>query len=120
MNKFFMKDISFLSYFQSALRNILVFTTLSLALIREALVFKNKNLLYNSVYLMFSLVFLLIGILLNYILLNDCKSYKDNTQNSKRSNNVDMDLNILYVMFVIMIGFLFFTLYRMYRNVIKS
>ena len=117
MNKFFMKDITFLSYYQSALRNILVFTTLSLALIREALVFKNKNMLYNSIYLIFSLVFLLLGILLNYILLNDCKKYKTHTQKTQRSTNVDMDLNILYIMLVFMIGFLLFTLYRMYRNI---
>ena len=43
----FMKDITFLSYFQSALRNVIVFSTLSMAFIREAVVYKGKNKLYN-------------------------------------------------------------------------
>ena len=39
----FMNDMPFLSYYQSSLRNIIVFTTLSLALIRQAVVYKEKN-----------------------------------------------------------------------------
>ena len=47
----FMKDISFLSYFQSSLRNVIVFSTLSMAFVREAVVFKGKNKMYNMIYL---------------------------------------------------------------------
>ena len=61
MKKSFMKDVSFLSYYQSSLRNIIVFTTLAMAFVREAVVYRDKNNLYNVIYLFFSLVFLSIA-----------------------------------------------------------
>lgn len=116
MNRSIMNDISFLSYFQSALRNILVVTTIALALIREALVFKNKNFLYNTVYLMFSFLFLSIAIRLNYVLLTDSISYNKKISKKGKSNTIETDLNILYIMLTIIVSFTSFTLYRMYRN----
>jgi heme/copper-type cytochrome/quinol oxidase subunit 2 len=116
----FMKDITFLSYFQSSLRNIIVFSTLSMAFIREAVVFKGKNKLYNMIYLSFAFIFLTIGIVLNYILLKDTKKYNSSKKDSEKSKDVKYDLMIIYVLFTLMILFMFFTVYRMYRNMVYS
>jgi len=114
----FMKDITFLSYFQSALRNIIVFSTLSMAFIREAVIYKAKNKLYNMIYLLFGFTFLTIGIVLNYILLQDTKKYKSSKKPSKHSKDVNYDLIIIYVMFMLMMLFMLFTVYRMFHNMI--
>ncbi len=112
----FMKDITFLSYFQSALRNVIVFSTLSMAFIREAVVYKGKNKLYNMIYLLFAFTFLTIGIVLNYILLEDTKKYNSSKKDSEKSKDVKYDLIIIYVIFFIMILFMCFTIFRMYHN----
>ena len=114
----FMKDINYLSYFQSALRNIIVFSTLSMAFIRDAVVYKNKNKLYNLSYLVFGFTFLLIGIVLNYVLLRKTEKYKAAKKISERSNDITYDLIIVYAMFVIMMLFMLFTLYRMFHNLV--
>ena len=114
----FMKDVSFLSYYQSTLRNVLVLTTLSMAFIREALMYKNKNKVYNLVYLIFAFIFLFIGFSLNYLLLQDTKIYKSSKKPSKQSKDVKYDLIIIYVMFVIMLLFMLFTLFRFFHNMI--
>jgi heme/copper-type cytochrome/quinol oxidase subunit 2 len=114
----FMKDITFLSYFQSALRNVIVFSTLSMAFIREAVVYKGKNKLYNMIYLLFAFTFLTIGLVLNYILLEDTRKYNSSKKDSEKSKDVKYDLMIIYVIFCIMILFMCFTVYRMYRNMI--
>ena len=116
----FMKDISFLSYFQSSLRNVIVFSTLSMAFVREAVVFKGKNKMYNMIYLSFAFIFLTIGIVLNYILLEDTKQYNSSKKDSEKSKDAKYDLMIVYVMFMLMILFMCFTLYRMYRNMVYS
>ena len=119
MNKvLFTKDINFLSYYQSTLRNVLVLSTLSMAFIREALVYKNKNKFYNLVYLIFGFIFLLIGFSLNYFLLRDTKIYKTSKKNSEQSKDIQYDLIIIYVMFVIMLLFMLFTIYRIIQNMI--
>ena len=114
----FMKDISFLSYFQSALRNIIVFSTLSLAFIREGVIYKDKNKLYNIIYLLFGFTFLTLGILLNYILLQDTTKYKSSKKPSEQSKDVKYDLIIIYVMFMLMVLFMLFSLYRIFHNMI--
>lgn len=114
----FMKDITFLSYFQSSLRNVIVFSTLSMAFIREAVVYKGKNKLYNMIYLLFAFTFLTIGIVLNYILLEDTKKYNSSKKSSKLSKDVKYDLIIIYVMFTLLILFMCFTVYRMFHNMI--
>ncbi len=114
----FMKDISFLSYFQSSLRNIIVFSTLSMAFIREAVIYKGKNKLYNITYLLFGFTFIAIGIALNYILLVDTKKYKSSKKASERSNDVQYVLIIIYVMFMIMVLKMLFTIYRLFHNMI--
>ena len=103
MNRTIIKDISFLSYYQSALRNILVFTTIALALIREAFVFKNRNMLYNTVYLVFSFLFLSIAILINYILLKDSITYNNTLSKKNKSVTINVDINILYIMLTIIV-----------------
>ncbi len=119
MNKvLFTKDIKFLSYYQSTLRNVLVLSTLSMAFIREALVYKNKNKFYNLVYLIFGFIFLLIGFSLNYFLLRDTKIYKTSKKKSEQSKDIQYDLIIIYVMFVIMLLFMLFTIYRIIQNMI--
>ena len=120
MNRTIIKDISFLSYYQSALRNILVFTTIALALIREAFVFKNRNMLYNTVYLVFSFLFLSIAILINYILLKDSITYNNTLTKKNKSVTINVDINILYIMLTIIVSFTCFTLYRMYRNLTQK
>lgn len=114
----FMKDITFLSYFQSALRNIIVFSTLSMAFIREAVIYKDQNKFYNLSYLVFGFTFLTIGIVLNYVLLKETEKYKASKKPSERSKDIKIDLIIIYVMFIIMVLFMFFTLYRMFHNLI--
>ena len=114
----FMKDITFLSYFQSALRNVIVFSTLSMAFIREAVVYKGKNKLYNIIYLLFAFIFLTIGLVLNYILLEDTKNYNSSKKDSEKSKDVKYDLIIIYVIFTLILLFMCFTVYRMYRNMI--
>ena len=58
----FLKDMPYLSYYQSSLRNIVIFTTLSMTFITQAGIYKNKNTLYNAINLIFSIVFLLVAI----------------------------------------------------------
>lgn len=107
----FSDDMPFLSYYQSSLRNIVVFTTLSMAFIRQAVVNKDKNKIYNLLYLFFSFVFIAMGLNLNWILIHDTKEYDNDKSNSR---DVDQYLFILYVILCLMIIFLLFIIYRIY------
>ena len=80
--------------------------------------YKEKNKLYNIVYLLFGFTFLTIGIVLNYILLQETKTYKSSKKKSNQPNDVNYDLIIIYVMFMLMMLFMLFTVYRMFHNLI--
>ncbi len=107
----FYQDMPFLSYYQSSLRNIVVFTTLSMAFIRQAVVYKDKNKIYNLMYLFFSFIFIGIGLNLNWILIKDTKEYDIH---KAKSTEVHQYLSILYVILMLMIIFLLFIFYRIY------
>jgi hypothetical protein len=107
----FLYDISFLSYFQSSLRNVIVFLTLSMAFIRQAVVYKHKNKLYNLLYLFFSFVFISIALTLNWILLIDTKKYN---KSKAKSVEVMYYYYILYIILLIISIFFFFNIYRLF------
>ena len=70
------------------------------------------------IYLLFAFTFLTIGIVLNYILLEDTKKYNSSKKDSEKSKDVKYDLIIIYVIFTLILLFMCFTVYRMYRNMI--
>jgi hypothetical protein len=111
----FYEDMPFLSYYQSSLRNIIVFTTLSMGFIRQAVVNKDKNKIYNILYLCFSVVFIAMGLNLNWILLQDTQEYD---KDKDKSMEVDKYLSILYTLLCLMIVFLLFIMYRIYVSII--
>ena len=110
-NGSFSDDMPFLSYYQSSLRNIVVFTTLSMAFIRQAVVYKHKNKLYNLLYLFFSFIFITIALTLNWILLIDTKKYN---KSKAKSVEVMYYYYILYIILLIISIFFFFNIYRLF------
>ena len=63
-----MNNINILSYIQSTLRNVGVFTTISIAFLREAFIYSTKNKHYNIIYLIFSFIFLIISLIIDTLL----------------------------------------------------
>lgn len=109
----FLNYMPYLSYYQSSLRNIVIFTTLSMTFLSQAGVYKSKNTLYNGINLLFSLVFLLVGVILNWLLISTTKSFNKTHADSSEYENY---LYILYSIFGLMIIYLLFILFRIYRN----
>ncbi len=112
----FMEDLPFLSYYQSALRNIIVFTTLSIAFLRQGMIYNKKNKIYNIFYIVLSFILLTIAVKLIWILFKDTKIYGSD---NKRSNEVHMYLYILYILFGILCIFNIFIIYRIYLILIN-
>lgn len=109
----FLKDMPYLSYYQSSLRNIVIFTTLSMTFITQAGIYKNKNTLYNAINLIFSIVFLLVGINLNWLLISTTNEFNKTHSGSSETESY---LYILYSLFTLMIIYLLFIFYRVYIN----
>ena len=109
-----MNDLSSMSYIQSTLRNVGVFTTISIGFLRAAFVYSKKNNIHNHIYLLLSLIFLSISICINYLLMNFVKGQIKSNKNTKQDINIY--LWITQCLMIVLLFILFFGLYRLYQK----
>lgn len=68
------KDI--LMYFHSALRNVGLFTSISIAMLGYSRFYREKSRLYNVSFIVISMLFLIFSMVINYSIIENTKSWK--------------------------------------------
>ena len=107
-----MNDFASMGYVQSTLRNVGVFTTISIAFLREAVVFRGKNKMYNLTYLVFSFIFIGISMTINFLLMKTIE--KLIKKSDKKMKQIIPYLWITRFIFIILIIFITFGIHRFY------
>ena len=115
-----MNNINILSYIQSTLRNVGVFTTISIAFLREAFIYSTKNKNYNIIYLIFSFIFLVISLVIDTLLLKFIN--KNISKHQKKGEDKDYlepyKLMCILLLFIL-ISFLLFGVYRFITKIVR-
>ena len=117
----FDSDTAFLTYFQSTLRNIGVYTSLSFAALGYSRFYRsvsknNADIFFNIYFIIVSLVFMAASIYISYTLLNDAAL-------SHKITSVDYIqqwLILPQVLFYFNVGAFILGLYTLYRETTKS
>ena len=111
----FENEIDFMMFYHTALRNVGLFTTISLATLTYSRFYRKKSNFYSIGLVLISIVFLLMAMLLNIYLFNISNNYTID----KKSNNVNNLLIFNKIIFILHISLIFyatFTFYRLYTN----
>jgi len=104
-----------LMFYQTALRNVGLYTSISLALLGYSRFYRGKgNSLYNVAFVIISMIFLLMAILILYKLINNLNFFM--TKLSEDEKGVIREWLVIpetlrYVLYIVM-GFSILTLYR--------
>ena len=113
------KEISM--YFHTSIRNVGIYTSISLALLGYSRFYRGKNIIYNISFIVISLLFLLCAIYINHILNKTLNVYAQ-TENKNRTGITfinDLVLIPKYVAIILPIVLLF-GLFTLYREVTKQ
>ena len=82
-----MNSKEILMYFHTTLRNVGLYTSISLAMLGYSRFYRGKDKIYNISFIFISLLFLIFSIRINYILHKTVSVYK---QSNKETDPVDM------------------------------
>ena len=104
------KDL--LMYYQSSLRNVGLFTSVSLALLAVSRHYRKKTILFNTAYIIFSFLFLVAAICL--FLIQTLKSEKKNFKNLKHIEKLEIIPKLTLAINIIISIFIIFTLIKQF------
>ena len=82
------KDL--LMFYQTSLRNVGLFTSVSLALLAVSRYYRGKTILFNSAYIMFSFLFLIAAMLICLFLIQTIEEEKQNVDNLKHIEKMEI------------------------------
>ena len=106
------KDL--LMYYQSSLRNVGLFTSVSLALLAVSRHYRKKTFLFNTAYIIFSLLFLVAAMLICLFLIQTLKSEKNNFKNLKHIEKLEIIPKLTLAINIIISIFIIFTLIKQF------
>ena len=108
-----LNERDFLMYFQTTIRNLALYLSVSLAILGVSRAYRGKNRIYNVSFIVLSIMILLISIYNNYYLLITLENMKNNI--GTNNYNIVEIINIprMFLLLNITLGmFSVFTLYR--------
>lgn len=106
-----MKNSNIHTIFNTTLRNIALFISVSLSILGYSRYYRDKkNNIYNISFIFINIIFLLVSFYLAFILHNFI------TTNKEISNSSNDFLNIIYIMFGLISIILTFSLFTLYRE----
>ena len=108
-------------YFHTSIRNVGIYTSISLALLGYSRFYRGKSIIYNISFIVISLLFLLCAMYINHILNKTLNMYTQ-TDNKNRTGITFMNDLVLIPKYVAIIlpVVLLFGLFTLYREAIKK
>ena len=108
-----LNERDFLMYFQTTIRNLALYLSVSLAILGVSRAYRGKNRIYNVSFIVLSIIILLISIYNNYYLLITLEKMKKNIGTNKYNIVEIINIPKMFLLLNITLGmFSFFTLYR--------
>lgn len=102
-------------YFQTALRNVGLYTSISFASLGYSRYYRDKNSIYNLYLILVSLVFLLVSLFVCHNLLKDMKHFQKDVKSEQIKKWLVLPEYILYFN----IGVFLLGMYTFYREIKK-
>ena len=102
-------------YFQTALRNVGLYTSISFASLGYSRYYRDKNSIYNLYLILVSLVFLLVSLFVCHNLLKDVKHFQEDVKSEQINKGLVLPQSILYFN----IGVFLLGMYTFYREIKK-
>lgn len=112
------KDKNIRMYYQTSLRNIGLYTSISLALLGYSRVHRDKNNLYNLIILFAAIIINLVALLINLYLTRDLKSYLRRMKKTDE-NEFQQWLNLLKMILFVNISLLFLSSFTGFKELKK-
>lgn len=105
-------------YYHTSLRNIGLYTSISLALLGYSRVYRDKNNLYNLIILFAAIIINLVALLINLYLTRDLKSY---LRKMKKRDETEFQqwLNLLKIILCVNISLLFLSSFTGFKELKK-
>ena len=113
------KDKNIRMYYQTSLRNIGLYTSISLALLGYSRVYRDKNNLYNLIILFAAIIINLVALLINLYLTRDLKSYLRRMKKTDE-NEFQQWLNLLKMILFVNISLLFLSSFTGFKELKKT
>lgn len=107
------KDL--LMYFQTALRNVGLYTSVSFASLGYSRYYRDKSSIYNLYLILVSLIFLLVSLFVCHYLLKDIKHFQKDVKSEQINKWLVLPQSILYFN----IGAFLLGMYTFYREIKK-
>ena len=108
------KDL--LMFYQTSLRNVALFTSVSLALLAVSRYYRQKTIIFNSGYIVFSLLFLIAAILICLSLIQTLDKEKKHIKNLKYIENMEIIPKLTLGIDIIISIFMFLTLIKQFST----
>lgn len=108
-----MKDIQML--YHTSLRNVGLFTSISLAMLGYSRYYRDKNIVYNVSFIVISMGFLFLATYMDYMLVRNQRKFMHKMNGKKKQYMIELTsvpLYVLYLNSVVMI----FSIYSLYRE----
>lgn len=96
-------------WFQSSLRNVGLFTSVSFGALAYARVHRNKRPIYNLFLILASIIFMVVSLMINWYLIQNYEDYQKKIQSSSSSSSNSEDAILAFVpriVFVFNVGLL--------------
>tara|TARA_B100000925_G_C21953487_1_gene450062 strand:- start:140 stop:523 length:384 start_codon:yes stop_codon:yes gene_type:complete len=113
-----LNERDFLIYFQTSIRNLALYLSVSLAILGVSRAYREKNRLYNISFIVLSLIILYISLYNNYFLIKTLEKMKAHIGTNKY--NIVEIINIPKMFFMLNIVLGMFSLYTLYREFTKK
>lgn len=104
------KDL--LMFYQTSLRNVALFTSVSLALLAVSRYYRQKTIIFNSGYIVFSLLFLIAAILICLSLIQTIEKEKKEIKNLKYIQSMELIPKLTLGIDIALTIFIFLTLVK--------
>ncbi len=104
------KDL--LMFYHTSIRNVGLFTSVSLALLAVSRHYRGRRLLYNSSFIIISLLFLIAAMLMCLFLIQTLEQEKKKVKNLKYIESLELVAKLTLTIDVIISIFIIFTLIR--------
>lgn len=107
-------------FYQSALRNVAAFTSVSLGLLGYSRFYRDKNYIYNIGFIIISLLILLNGGIICLYLIKDIEHYDKKIKKESEKQYFEKWIKIPKIVLVIIVIIALFGLYTLKREFINS
>lgn len=112
-------DQQILMYFHSALRNVGLFTSISIAMLGYSRFYREKSKLYNVAFIIISLLFLSFSLVLNCAVIKSIEEFDKHNKHGKNPIRIMGLDNLPYYIFATNLVVILFGAYTLFREISK-